>query len=45
MQNDKVILYASYQKGPELPGYIRFALQHLSETPFRVVLLTNKREL
>lgn len=45
MQNDKVILYASYQTGPELPGYVRFALQHLSKTPFRVVLLTNKREL
>ena len=45
MQNNKVILYASYQKGSELPGYIRFALQHLSETSFRVVLLTNEREL
>lgn len=45
MQNSKIVLYASYQTGPELPGYIRFALQHLSETPFRVVLLTNKREL
>ncbi len=43
--NSRIVLYASYQTGPELPGYIRFALQHLSETPFRVVLLTNKREL
>jgi lipopolysaccharide biosynthesis protein len=45
MQNSRIVLYASYQTGPELPGYVRFALQHLSETPFRVVLLTNKREL
>ena len=45
MQNDKLILYASYQTEPVLPGYVRFALQHLSETPFRVVLLANKREL
>ena len=45
MQNDKVILYASYQTGETLPGYVQFALQHLSETPFRVVLLTNRREL
>ena len=44
-QNDKVILYASYQTGKDLPGYVRFALQHLSETPFRVVLLTNRRQL
>ena len=43
--NSRIVLYASYQTGPELPGYVRFALQHLSETPFRVVLLTNKREL
>ena len=45
MQNSRIVLYASYQTGKELPGYVRFALQHLSETPFRVVLLTNKREL
>ena len=43
--NSRIVLYASYQTGPELPGYVRFALQHLSETPFRIVLLTNKREL
>lgn len=45
MQNSRIVLYASYQTGKELPGYVRFALQHLSETPFRIVLLTNKREL
>lgn len=45
MQNDKVILYSSYQTGETLPGYVQFALQHLSETPFRVVLLTNRRQL
>ncbi len=41
----KVILYASYQTGDTLPGYIRFALKHLAETGFKVVLLTNEREL
>ena len=41
----KVILYASYQTGDTLPGYIRFALKHLAETNFKVVLLTNEREL
>ena len=45
MQNSRIVLYASYQTGKDLPGYVHFALQHLSETPFRVVLLTNKREL
>lgn len=41
----KVILYSSYQTGDTLPGYVRFALKHLAETDFDVVLLTNKREL
>lgn len=41
----KVILYASYQTGDTLPGYVRFALKHLAETDFTVVLLTNEREL
>lgn len=41
----KVILYASYQLGDTLPGYVRFALKHLAETDFTVILLTNKREL
>lgn len=41
----KIALYASYQTGKELPGYIKFALKHLSETDFHVVLLTNSREL
>ena len=43
--NGKVILYASYQTGENLPGYVRFALKHLAETDFTVVLLTNKRPL
>ena len=43
--NSKVILYASYQTGEDLPGYVRFALKHLAETDFAVVLLTNKRPL
>lgn len=41
----KLALYASYQVGEDLPGYVRFALKHLSETDFHVVLLTNKRPL
>ena len=45
MSNGKVILYASYQTGENLPGYVQFALQHLAETDFTVVLLTNKRPL
>ncbi len=45
MSNGKVILYASYQTGEKLPGYVRFALKHLAETDFTVVLLTNKRPL
>ena len=45
MSNGKVILYASEQTGENLPGYVRFALKHLAETDFTVVLLTNKRPL
>ena len=41
----KVALYASYQTGDDLPGYVRFALKHLAETDFKVVLLTNHRTL
>ncbi len=43
MSNSKLILYASYQTGENLPGYVQFALKHLAETDFTVVLLTNKR--
>jgi len=43
--SSKLALYASYQVGEDLPGYVRFALQHLTETGFTVVLLTNKRPL
>ena len=43
--NGKIILYASYQTGETLPGYVRFALKHLAETDFTVVLLTNNRPL
>ncbi|SHM22626.1 hypothetical protein [Fibrobacter sp. UWB7] len=42
---NKVALYASYQTGEDLPGYVRFALKHLAETDFKVVLLTNRRTL
>jgi len=41
----KVALYASYQTGKDLPGYVRYALSHLAKTDFHVVLLTNEREL
>lgn len=44
-QVTKLILYASYQTGETLPGYVQFALTHLAETDFKVVLLTNRREL
>ena len=40
----KIALYASYQTGKDLPGYVRFALSHLARTDFHVVLLTNERE-
>lgn len=43
--NGKIILYASYQTRETLPGYVKFALKHLAETDFTVVLLTNKRPL
>lgn len=43
--NSKLVLYASYQVGEDLPGYVRFALKHLAETDFTVVLLTNNRPL
>ena len=41
----KVALYASYQTGNNIPGYVRFALAHLAQTDFHVVLLTNERDL
>lgn len=41
----KIALYASYQAGEEIPGYVRYALAHLAKTDFRVVLLTNERTL
>ena len=44
-QYKKIALYASYQTGKDLPGYVRFALRHLAATDFHVVLLTNEREL
>lgn len=41
----KIVLYASYQEGEEIPGYVRYALGHLAKTDFKVVLLTNERKL
>lgn len=41
----KVALYASYQTGSEIPGYVRFALSHIAKAGFHVVLLTNERVL
>ena len=32
--NGKIILYASYQTGENLPGYVQFALKHLAETEY-----------
>ena len=39
------ILYASYQTGPALPGFVRYALAGLARTGWPVALLTNRREL
>lgn len=39
------ILYASYQTGESLPGYVRYALDGLCRTGFSVVYLTNERDL
>ena len=41
----KIALYASYQTGEEIPGYVRYALAPLAKTDFKVVLLTNERTL
>lgn len=41
----KIALYASYQEGENLPGYVRYALGRLAKTDFKVVLLTNERPL
>jgi len=39
------VLYASYQTGESLPGYVRYALEGLCQTGFSVVYLTNERDL
>ncbi len=39
------ILYSSFQTGPALPGYIRYALTSFARSGMPVVLLTNRREL
>lgn len=39
------ILYASFQTGESLPGYVRYALEGLCRTGFSVVYLTNERDL
>ena len=41
----KKVLYASFQTGESLPGYIRYALEGLCQTGFSVVYLTNGRDL
>jgi len=41
----KIVLYASDQVGNTLPEYVRYALEHLAETDFHVVLLTNQSSL
>lgn len=38
-------LYASFQQGTSLPGYVRYALEGLCQTGFSVVYLTNERDL
>ena len=39
------VLYASFQTGESLPGYIRYALEALCQTGYSVVYLTNERDL
>lgn len=39
------VLYASFQQGEALPGYVRYALEGLCQTGFSVVYLTNERDL
>lgn len=43
--SNKLALYASFQTGDTLPGYVRYALEKLAATDFQVVLITNEREL
>lgn len=40
-----VILYASFQHGTALPGYVRYALDGLARTGFAVVLITTQSNL
>lgn len=39
------ILYASYQTGESLPGYVKYALESLCSTGYSVAYLTNERDL
>lgn len=43
--NLRKVLYASFQTGESLPGYIRYALEALCQTGYSVVYLTNERDL
>ena len=40
-----LILYASYQEGVSLTGYVRYALDGLVRTGFPVVMITNQGDL
>lgn len=39
------ILYASFQTGESLPGYVKYALESLCSTGYTVAYLTNERDL
>ncbi len=39
------ILYASFQTGESLPGYVKYALESLCSTGYAVAYLTNERDL
>lgn len=41
----KIALYASQQAGENIPDYVSFALQHLSESDFHIVFLTTQTRL
>ncbi len=45
IKNNTQILFASHQTGPELPGYLRFALTCLSKAGYRTSLITTQTEM
>jgi len=44
-QGSRLCLYSHYSLSPELPAFVRYALERVQECGFQVILLTNKHEL